>query len=200
MKQLALIAIVLLGHALAFSQSEEAPIDYPIRDLDVNGDQLARVHKSVLASIAREHERAIQESSLNVRIIQLVPDRGYLCSADDRIVLIETTSKQYADGDEISVCVEATGEFFEYTTVLGAASRVHVLRPLGEPFLPDLGEFYDLVKGGKTFLIIEGFRTIKCRNCGGFGKGSMMDGRYVPCRGCDDQGTWKKPNFYRIVW
>ena len=160
---------------------------------------MKRVHKAVLLYIAANHEAKIRDSSVEVEILQHVEGKGYLASDGKTTVLIETTETRYADGDKVNASIEAAGETYAYTTVMGAKKTVHVVRPLSMPDLPDLVMFVQQLKSGKTFTIIQGEREERCENCGGFGKGRMVNGRYEPCS-CRDVGIWKRPNYYTITW
>lgn len=160
---------------------------------------MRRIHQAVIVYLTALHEQKIRESSIKLRIVQEITGKGYLVSDGDRMVLVETPPGNYADDDEIEWVIEPKGETFAYTAVSGAKKTVHVFRPVPLPELPNLSEFIKQLKAGKTFVIIKGERDERCPDCGGFGKGRLVDGTYVPCR-CRDVGIWKLPNYYTISW
>lgn len=194
-----LIVLVALLPIVASSQTKEAPLPYRVSPIAGDADKLARVHESVLLARLLEHREKTKKSVLEFTVISVLPGEGYLCSVADRTVLLRTSEKGHADGDTLELAVQGTGETYAYTSAIGAAKNVHVVEPIQRPAVFTMAEFIERLKEGETFLIQQGEREVRCPNCGGFGKGRMVDGRYVRCS-CGDVGIWKEPNYYEVSW
>ncbi len=134
-----------------------------------------------------------------ITIVQTAGPGEFLATFPDNseyLFLLRTPKKKYADGSNISVYTEKTGELYKYTTVLGALKTIDVLKVVdgpATPTFPSPEQLFANIKDGINYPVDKTSAPAACKTCNGSGrvavtKGSRFGDGKIECIACKGKG------------
>ena len=176
--------------------------DYPVKDIPLESEKFGSIFLSVSAS-----EMAANLSKLGVysriKLVQNVAGQRYIGEFKEELIAIDLleSHKKYADDTELDICIEDTGEIYEYIAVFGNKKSVRLYREKGLPPKMTLEDFVVRLKKVESFIIQVPGQMMNCKVCRGTGEVYDSSGvKKIRCKSCGGVGGRRDTLSYRVVW